>query len=162
MMRKAAAALVLLAAVIAPASLVAKGPTLRIAIRAAHLTAPIEITDATVRTFDVWSGPGAFVNGVEQKEGFIIDWFSGVVPERPAALQEYYVSFYADHQGERVIYAVSYEYDPSTNRGYVYLPGKGDDRYQLNTSSIHRHGLEGNWFRATRAWDDFMRSACTP
>ncbi len=42
--------------------------------------------------------------------------------------------------------------DPSSNRGYVHLPGRADKEYRLNTSAILR-GVEGNWFRATSEWE---------
>jgi hypothetical protein len=54
---------------------------------------------------------------------------------------------------EELAYVVSYEYDPARAQGFVYLPGNGDPWYALNSRSIYR-GLEGNWFRATRAWQD--------
>ena len=38
--------------------------------------------------------------------------------------------------------------DPATERGYVYLPGKGDKFYESNTFLIFR-GKEGNWLSAT-------------
>ena len=41
--------------------------------------------------------------------------------------------------------------DPATGQGYVYLPGKSDEPYRLNTKAIYR-GREGNWFRANAAW----------
>ena len=147
----------LLATLVVPAPLAAKGPTLKISIKGDGLTTPIDLTDPSIRAFNVWEGPGTFVNDVEQTEGFIIDWGKGIVAERPSELQHYEVSFYANHQGERLVYVVSYEYNPSTQQGYIYLPGKVDEWYILNTLSIYRHGREGNWFLATRAWQDFVR-----
>ena len=147
----------LLATLVAPAPLAAKGPTLKISIKGASLTTPIELTEPGIRAFNVWEGPGTFVNGVEQTGGFIIDWSKGIVAERPAGLQRYEVSFYANHPGERVVYVVSYDYNPSIEQGYIYLPGKADEWYSLNTFSIYRRGLEGNWFHATSAWQNFVR-----
>ena len=158
MKRHFAAALTLLATLILPASLSAKGPTLKIIIKCASLTTPITITDTeSLKDFGVWAGAGVLINDVPQTEGFIIDWPKGVVAERPNGLQHYEVSFYANHQGERLVYVVSYDYNPSTELGYIYLPGKADEWYQLNTSSIYRRGLEGNWFVATNAWQAFAR-----
>jgi len=51
---------------------------------------------------------------------------------------------------------VFYEYDPATERGYVYLPGRKDEWYQLNVSTIF-HGVEGKWFRAWSVWDNVAR-----
>ena len=137
----------------------AKGVTTKIKITSAQLQTPVEITDPTiVRHFIVWSGPGTFFNGVEGTEGFIIDWRSGVLQDRPNGLNSYEVSFYvkyanrpASEQEDQLAYKVSYAIDPSSGAGYVYLPGEGDEPYRLNTRAIF-HGREGNWFHATAAW----------
>ena len=72
----------------------AKGETTKITISGESLAHPIEITDAEiVKQFQVWSGPGTSVcmggrgNCVEGTEGFIVDWSSGAVAERPHGLQ---------------------------------------------------------------------------
>jgi hypothetical protein len=124
----------------------AKGPTTRVVITAPSLPVPIEISDARLLNgFVVWSGPGVKVNGQEQSRGFIIDWPAGVVVERPAGLPRYEVSFYVRHanrlsayQQERLAYVVTYEPDPRGGGGYVSLPGRGDERYALNTTTIFR------------------------
>ena len=46
--------------------------------------------------------------------------------------------------------------DPATERGYVYLPGKGDKFYESNTFLIFR-GIEGNWLSATGSWTEIAR-----
>ena len=66
-------------------SLSAKGTT---TISRANLRLPIDITgDSIIKNFQV-SGPGVFhgCGGVvtEETEGFIIDWPSGVVAQRPS------------------------------------------------------------------------------
>ncbi len=143
---------------IIPARSFAKGHTSKITIKGADLKTPIEITD--FRNFkdvdiNVWAGPGVTVNGKEQTEGFIADW-SQPVTEPPKGLQRYEVSFYAKFPDERLVYVVLYGYDPATERGYVYLPGRGDDWYGLNTRTILR-GVEGHWYRASTGWDTVMR-----
>ena len=144
-----------------PASLFAKGQTDKITIQGDGLTTPLEITDLEIRQFEVWAGPGVWVNGVEQREGFIINWSKGVIAEPPTGLQHYQVRFYSKLPGERaiyqVIYAVSYDYNPSMNHGYVYLPGTTDERFKINGRMWHGHGFEGNWAYATRAWESFVR-----
>ena len=147
-------------------TLLAKGPTTRITISGSSLTNPIEISDVNIiKEFQVWAGPGTkmcvggIANCVEGTEGFIVDWSSGAVSERPSGLERYQISFYVnDHSASRsgparLAYVVSYEYDSATAQGYVYLPGKTDQWYSLNTESIYR-GREGNWFRAAAAWQD--------
>jgi hypothetical protein len=73
------------------------------------------------------------------------------------------VAFYGKLYGQppdakdELVHVVFYEYDALIGRGYVYLPGKADEWYRLNTAKMAHDGLEGNWFRATRAWDEFLR-----
>jgi hypothetical protein len=50
-------------------------------------------------------------------------------------------------------YVVFWEYDPRSRQGYVNLPGKADEWYRLNVSTIF-HGVEGKWFRAWNRWDN--------
>ena len=135
----------------------AKGVTTKITISDASLRTSIDITAPTIlEDFNVWAGPGTFVNGVEGTEGFIIDWSSGPVAARPSGLRRYEVLFYvgAPHSvGEQLAYVVLYEHDPSSGLGFVYLPGKSDERYSLNTRAISRgYRFEGHWFRASTAW----------
>ena len=121
-----------------PASLSAKGRTVRIAIKGAGLKGPIEITDPKIlANFNVWTGPGTSSN---EGKGLIVDWSHGTISPPPKGLPLYEVFFYADFgsQKEKQVYVVSYEYDPSTRHGYVYLPGKGDQWWRLNVSSIFR------------------------
>ena len=142
----------------------AKGTTTKIIITGAELQSPIEITDPDVlKDFNVWSGPGTFVNGVEGKDGFIVDWASGAVTNRPNGLRAFELSFYVRYtnrpfpeQTDQLAYIVSYAVDPATGQGYVYLPGKSDQPYRLNTKAIYR-GREGNWFQANAAWQSAFR-----
>lgn len=117
-----------------PASLLAKEQTDKIMIEGAGLATPLEITGPEIAQFQVYAGLGVFVNGVEQREGFIIDWPRGIVAERPAGLQHYKVSFLSKLPRERpayqVIYVVSYDYDPSMSVGYIYLPS--DDQIKAD------------------------------
>lgn len=140
---------------IIPNQLFAKAETSKIVIEGANLTTAVEITDPNVlKDFMVWAGPGTAVNEIPSNEAnaFIINWARGPVAARPHGLQRYQVSFYAKLPGERVIHVVFWEYDPATRHGYVYLPGKGEQWYTLNVSTIIR-GVEGKWFRASKAWD---------
>jgi hypothetical protein len=142
-----------------------KGVTTAIRITGAELQGPLEIRDPGVlEHFNVWSGPGTFLNDVEGTEGFIIDWASGVVTDRPNLLRNFELAFYvkyanrpaAEHT-DQLAYIVSYAIDPATGQGYVYLPGKMDEPYRLNTQAIYR-GCEGHWFRATAAWQSAFTS----
>jgi hypothetical protein len=140
-------------------SLSAKGVTSKITVRDISLQTSINITDPSIlEGFNVWAGPGTFVNGVEGTEGFIIDWSSGTLATRRPGLGRYEVLFYVgrlNSAGEQPTYVVFYEHDPSSGLGFVYLPGKSDPQYPLNTRVIFRgHGFEGRWFRATTAWQN--------
>jgi hypothetical protein len=139
-----------------PGLLSAKGRTVRISIQGTDLKAPIEITDPKVlANFNVWTGPGT---GSSDGKGLIVDWDKGQISAPPKGLPRYEVFFYGDFGNDegKPVYVVCYEYDPSTRRGYVYLPGKGDKWWQLNVRSIFR-GVEGNWFSAWSLWEDVAR-----
>ena len=143
----------------------AKGITTKITITGEGLQSPVEISDPEVlKHFNVWSGRGTFANDVEGTEGFIIDWVSGAITDRPNGLRTFALSFYVRYanrpfseQTDQLAYVVSYAVDPETGQGYVYLPGKSDERYRLNTKSIYRE-CEGNWFRANAAWQTAFKN----
>jgi hypothetical protein len=133
------------------------------------LANPVTITDPEIlQNFNVWSGRGTFSGDKEGTEGFIVDWASGAMANRPYGLRfrSYELSFYTKNDERppngrpdpQLVYVVSCVVDPVTGQGYVYLPGKSDKSYSLNTSSILR-GCEGNWFRANAAWQTAFRNA---
>jgi hypothetical protein len=109
--------------------------------------------------FNVWTGPGTSWSGGTSPrdwvDTFIADWSQGVT-EHPKGLHRYEVSCYAKLPNERLIYVVFYEYDPATAHGYIYLPGRTEEWYRLNVSTIFR-GVEGRWFRAWSGWDSVAR-----
>src|SRR5438309_703747 len=75
----------------------AKGVTTRIVITAHQLSESIQLRDRdVVAPFNVWSGPGTTMNGVEGFDGFIIDWHSGAVEPPITKLQQFEISFYVD------------------------------------------------------------------
>ena len=151
----------------------AKGDMVLIEVKGATLPTPIRITDPKIEEFTPWNGPG--VNGARapNAEGFIIDWHAGIVSQQGAqqaappapGLQHYEISFYegcrtrndwCTEKEPRLVYVVSYDYDPSSPRGFIYLPGRRDPLYYLNMSTISRW-VEGNWFLATGSWEEFIR-----
>ena len=151
-----------------PTLLLAKGDTVKITIESAAFAARIEITDPAVRQFNIWSGPGT--STFDGSQGFIIDW-SNRANAAPVGLRHYKVSFYegcdpkessACHTAApSLAYVVFYDYDPSRGEGFVYLPGRGGEFAQLNTSHIYRGHYEGHWFKAATAWDEFVRPIIT-
>lgn len=151
-----------------PTSSSAKGDMVLIEIKGKALTRPIKITDPRIQEFNVWSGPGVNHTTLENAQGFIIDWHSGTASP-PSGLERYEVSFYAgcnsipnDPQCLAVkpslAYVVSYDYDPSSKRGYVYLPRRGEPWFELNSGTIwHGSGIDGHWYLATDSWENFVR-----
>ena len=131
----------------------AKSETVKMTITGRELPKAVEITDESIlAAFNIWSGPGNFKidNGVLSplvSDGSIL-WSQGAVPEPPKGLPQYEVSFHGRFPEERLMYVLQYLYDPSEKTGYVYLPGKGEDWYDVNIHSIYR-GVEGHWFRAS-------------
>jgi hypothetical protein len=154
----------LLSVALTTTALLAKGVTTRIVMTGGNLTAPLHITDpAVLRGFNVWAGRGTYMNGVEGTQGFIIDWPSWPQASRPDGLTRYQVSFFVrfvnrplESQADQLAYVVDYEWDAVEAKGYVYLPGPADEFFRLNTSSIHRNGMNGRWFRSTEAWQDTL------
>jgi len=165
MKRMSSAAFCLLVVFSVTAVVCAKGTTTKITITGGGLQSPVEIKDPQVlKDFNVWSGSGTFANDVEGTEGFIIDWTSGAVRDRPNGLRTFELSFYVRYanrpfsaQTDHLAYIVSYAVDPATGQGYVYWPGKSDEPYRLNTTAVYR-GREGNWFRANAAWQAAFRN----
>ena len=165
-MIRSAALFGLLASFAASAPLWAKGDTVLIEVEGATLSATIQITDPKIQEFNVWTGPSW--GNIEETEGFIIDWQARVA-QPPAGLSHYQVSFYAGCKtapddpsclGEkpRLAYVVSYDYDGSSKRGFVYLPRYGEPWWEVNSQHIYRgNTIEGHWFLATDSWDRFVK-----
>lgn len=148
-------------AVLVPASLVAKGSTTRITITDTRGARSISVVDPVVLArFNVWDGPGTFSGPPNQQTesvtGFIVDWRTGALASRRSGLDEFEVEFFVRHRPdapERLAYTVLYARDPRSGEGFVYLPGRSDARFPLNTQSIYRGpGYEGQWFRASQEW----------
>ena len=138
------------ALLVIPAHLLAKGNTIRITINGGNLAVPIEITDPGVAVrFHVWSGPGTSSN---EAQGLIVDWSRGVATP-PKNLPVYEISLLTTRP-DHSTYRVSYVVDPSSDEGYVYLPGKADEGYQDNVWLIYRR-IEGKWFHAWDEWKTF-------
>jgi hypothetical protein len=147
----------------------AKGEMVLIEIKGGALAAPIKITDPKIEEFNVWAGPGVTNFDWATGKGFIIDWTSRAIAQPAAGLQHFELSFYKGcrtpandpnclAEKPSLVYVVSYDYDPSSKRGFVYLPGKGDARYYPNCGTIcHGPGVEGQWFLASEAWERFVR-----
>ena len=89
---------------------------------------------------------------------FIVDWTKGIVSDVPSPALTYKVTLYVDGYSPPCNkYEVLYKFG-GTAPGYVYLPRVYFPRWneafgRCNTRLILRD-VEGNWFRASKAWDE--------
>jgi hypothetical protein len=148
-------------ALVSAGLLCAKAPVSVVTISGGDLPKRIEITDAdAIRSINIWSGPGNFKveNGVRTpivRDGSIV-WSQGIVSEPPKELPEYEISFNGGSSPEGRLYVLRYRYEPSTRFGSVYLPGKGEQWYDVNVHTIYR-GVEGHWFRTATAFNELVQ-----
>jgi hypothetical protein len=163
-MIRSAVALSLFVLLSVSSTLWAKAPTILIEVKGAGLTSPIEITSPeALNKYTFFDGPGA--GGVYKDS--IIDWKSGFVTQPPARRQHYEVLVYwaprarpqAQCYTERLclVYVAFYDYEPSSKRGFVSLPGKGERWYAFDINLVYQ-GVEGHWFNATDSWTGFVRA----
>src|SRR5262245_28966695 len=123
----------------------AKGPTVRLVISGHGLLRPIEITEARALA-NVWAGR-----------------FIGEQADEPdARLPRSRIDFYVLPPREkepRLMYAVTYVYDPASGGGFLYLPGRGDDGWALNVRTILRDSQDGRWHTAEPDWSESIEAA---
>lgn len=137
----------------------AKGDITKITVERLGTDAVTEITQPQVLDrFAIWSGPGVvgwdMAKTVPQPDdaAFIIDWTQGVLATAPES-PTYKVTLYVDrYEAPCNKYEVLYRVDDA-GAGYVYLPRWDEEIGRCNMSLIAR-AVEGNWFRASRTWDD--------
>ncbi|HEV3374627.1 MAG TPA: hypothetical protein VG051_02925, partial [Candidatus Acidoferrum sp.] len=138
-----ALSIALLALLATPCRAPAKAATFKIIISGPDLPSPLEITDDKILNLSgVWS------------RGFL-DNSHGHPEERPERILPYELSFYVklSEDDVRLMYVAYYYPEPSTKRGQIYLPGRREPWYYLNTSSIIREGEDGKWNYASPAWE---------
>jgi hypothetical protein len=120
----------------------AKSPTVKLTVTAPTLSHPLDITDSRVlMSSHVFAG--AFLAG------------GSIAPD--ASLPRYKVAFHVElpkwmNAGVQVKYVVLYAKDSRTGRGFIYLPGRGEDGYRLNVGTIIRDGQDGTWHSAASEW----------
>ena len=125
----------------------AKEPTAKITISGGGLASEIEVTDPRILDIsNMWYGK-------------FLDQSKGAVKEPPMGLRTYEVWLYIKFSDNDVRrrYVVYYSSEPSTGQGYIYLPGKGQPWYWLNTSALLRDGRDGKWSYASAAWQDLIK-----
>jgi hypothetical protein len=142
--------LILLATVlvVAAAVLQAKGDTIKVVVTGPGLAQPLELTDKEVVAANVWAGN-------------FVDWTRGKAVAPAANTSRYLLQFHVQppRMDPRMMYVVRCVWDDSTDSALVYLPGRGDQWYHLNVSTILRDGRDGHWFYATDQWSRAMRRA---
>ena len=143
----------------------AKGAIVKIVIDGDNLPSPIEIVDPEVLDrFTIWSGPGVggwdMLNTHPKPDDakFIVDWTQGTLQAPPGGSRHYLVKMYVEgREAPRDTYEVMYYVDGVGGENSVYIPSYARDGFgQWNTLQVYR-GVEGNWFRATRDWDEVAR-----
>jgi hypothetical protein len=162
-MKRIFAVMALLTTCALPLLGLAKGDLIRIEVVGANLGAPLVVSDAdTLKNLFIWSGPGAgqpIGSPQSADSGSFIDWYKGIVDDVPDGMNAYEVSFFCvfDKQSPdaRLTYSVKYAFDPSTNRGYIYLPGPSEKNYATNVSTVV-HDVEGHWFNASNRWESLI------
>jgi hypothetical protein len=86
-------------------------------------------------------------------------WFPSLAEGTASRAPPYEVSFYVQlgDSNARKMCVVYYCPNPSTERGSIYLPGKGEVWQSLNWGSMMRPGRDGKWNYASRAWEDLIK-----
>ena len=133
-----------------------KGTPDKISIRGGKLARTVEITDReSLKSFDPWSGQ-------------FIDGDKGFVTNPPDRNQTFEVFFYMKWPGRqsrydqgdlKLIYALRYYPGRNGEPGYIYLPGKGEAFYDINTFTIIRQGHDGRWHFASPAFEALIKRA---
>ena len=129
-----------------------KAPLSKILIAGGKLSEPLEVTDPGILgTSNPWFG------------SFIPQWNQGFergIAEPPNTTPRYELSFYAtfSQDAPHIIYVAYYAFDPSTHRGFVYLPGHNEQWYFTNSGSILRPHQDGHWNLANGAWSENLNS----
>lgn len=153
-MSRRVAAVALLLFAFCDSHLFGKAPTSKVTIISPDGKS-VDITDSNrLKNFSIWAGPNTSSN---DPESLIMDWARGSVEAPRHGLRRYRIDFYAKLPNERRMYVVWYEYDPLSHQGYVYLPGRGEEWYDLDVGTII-HGTEGKWFYASTTWNGLARS----
>lgn len=99
-----------------PAGLLEEAPTSKIILEGGDLKTPAVIRNPKIlKNFQPWAVPPG--------QSFLADWSQATIGS-PQEERRYKVSFYIEVAPRvgRLIYAVYYVFDLSTDQGYVYLP----------------------------------------
>jgi hypothetical protein len=117
-------------------------------ISGGKLPQPVEVTNPQLlQASNPWFG------------SFIPAWteISERVAEPPQTAPRYEIAFYArfsPKEAPHIIYVGYYAFDPASRRGFIYLPGRSEQWYRTNVSSIIRPHEDGQWNLANPSWCD--------
>ena len=139
--------------------LAAKGKTTKVVVSGGGLPASVELTssDALVNVF-VGAYPTTGTLGCVTPQSFV----GAEVSEPDRSFPRYTVSFWGrlpqTAKEAEVMYRVRYVLDKRTGEAFVYVPGPGDEEFELNRMTVKRPG-EGKWHRAATTWALAIASA---
>lgn len=118
---------------------VSKVPTVALSITGPGFELPLHLDSPEVTEAHVWMGNFA-------------DWQSGAQQEPTGDLPRYAVHFWVRTTPVQMKYVVDFVWDETHDKGYIYLPGRGDPRFYNNVYSILRENQDGKWFNASDTW----------
>jgi hypothetical protein len=123
----------------------AKGETVRLTITGPSLPHAVDVTSSAALAANVWSD----------------NFFGNPAVEPDKAFPRYTVSFYVEppRSSVRMMYVVYYVRNPKTGQGFIYLPGRGEEWYRLNVSTILRDGRDAKWHQAANDWSNAIAAA---
>jgi len=129
-----------------PGGISAKGPTAKIINTGGRLSLPLEVTAAeVVRQFNPW--------GHEFRDGAR----SAKKVDSPGRYpQPYEVQFYVkfSEKETRMKYVIYYRPSTANQRGYIYVPVRGEPWHWHNAETII---TTTGWFQASREWDRLVK-----
>ncbi|MGH9778500.1 MAG: hypothetical protein ACRD5I_08815 [Candidatus Acidiferrales bacterium] len=140
------AALALGLALAMPVGIFAKAPTAKIIITGGQLNKPLEVAHPEIlQRFNPWHG--GFRDGSHRPAGV-----NAPVQWPPPYEVQFYVRF--SEKETPMKYVIYYLPGAANERGYIYLPVKGEPWYWHNATTM---GTTTGWFRASREWDALIK-----
>jgi hypothetical protein len=128
--------------------------TVKLVVSGPGIAKPIESTDPDAIAANVFGG----------------NFLTTIVDAPDPYWPRYRVAFHINsrERGVFLAYVVLYVWNPLAREGFVYLPGRGDADYRLNSGTIIRDGSDspgqqpardGYWHHATADWSRAVNRA---